>query len=714
MTPTLPTALAHSKLNSRTGVEALLTRIRDARSAELIGNLLTPLFPLACPWKSESELPTQLAQEHKKTLKEFTMVAWEYGQTWTQSAKGIRGWLDATDDDVRAYALRCAKVRFPGNQKLAWAVRVTGRAIPGKTHEIQWARINDARFWRRAIRVRILREREHFYLRLKLLGRSQETYVSDRQLETRSRQLRQQAQWMKDTVLVPRFLLPGESSTGLLTLEQVASTLQTRFAKLYAFVKAMDEIAQAEGLESGMLTLTLEPEWHPNPSHGTGSWNGASPREAHRSMTQRWQAFLRDLDRAKVGVSGLRVVEPHKDSCPHWHVWLLYKPEAETIILSTIMRYFPNKLKIRSPSNKGDKPHANDRMYETRADLLISNGQQLKHDKEGAQVEFSRIDRNISSGASYIMKYLLKTVDAGETLNAEVGLFADTVTAKEDKARKEKHDAAAKRVDAYRSLWGINAAQFFGVAKCLSAWDELRRLTKPPIDSRLQKLWILARGTDKPGRIAKNAGIRGNPRAFIEALGGLAACGKPPKDEVRQSIGRLTEAKTNGYGEEIHHAKGVILVERRQQKVRKGQINQETGEVYARSGWRSVRTVVASVVTRLGEWVMVSPSRSKALDADFLVAQRKAAKAAFDRTGLTADKWPAFLKDRAQKIEPVMKDLLPGTHKQAALRAQERAHQRDAAQTPTGLGKLAQQHFWSSLWAAWETLCPDERYPQVA
>jgi hypothetical protein len=171
VTPNFPATQTPARLGSRVGVDALLAKACCEHSAELIGNLLTPLFPLACPWKTTAELPAKLTQQHAPALKGIAAAVWAYRQTLTQSADGLRGWLDATDDDVRDYALRCAKVRFPGNQKLAWAVRVTGAAIPGKTPETRWARINDARFWRRAIRVRLLREREHFYLRLKLIGR---------------------------------------------------------------------------------------------------------------------------------------------------------------------------------------------------------------------------------------------------------------------------------------------------------------------------------------------------------------------------------------------------------------------------------------------------------------------------------------------------------------------------------------------------------------
>ena len=190
-------------------------------------------------------------------------------------------------------------------------------------------------------------------------------------------------------------------------------------------------------------------------------------------MAAHWQSILRDLDRAGVGLSGLRVVEPHKDGCPHWHLWLLYRPEVETRLLATVMQYFPGKLKVRAPSRKGQKLHPDDRLYATRADLLSGSGRAPTHAKEGAQVELSRIDRSISSGASYAMKYLLKTVGAGAKLNAEVDLFGEVPTV-EMKKQREKHQETAQRVDAYRGLWGINAGQLFGVAKCLSAWDELR------------------------------------------------------------------------------------------------------------------------------------------------------------------------------------------------------------------------------------------------
>lgn len=645
--PTAPAATS-GRVHSSQGVEALIAQACARLEAALLGQALTPLFPQDCSWTAVADVPDKIARHEAHSLDAVTAAVVDYRDGLTKTAGHLGGWLDASEEDIRTLALQFAKLdlsdipdlsapgvrealvrlptvtEFPGMsallsrpvlpqsplaRKLLWAESLLGGPVPGQSEQAQFARLSDARFWRRAIRVILMREREHFFLRLRLVGKGAEAYVSDTQLGTRLAQLKRQAQWMKDTVLVPRYLFPGDASPDkLLTLEKVASSPKTRFAKLYAFVKAMDAISIEQSLSTAMLTLTLEPQWHPNPSHGTNSWNGASPRDAHRSMATRWQAVLRDLDRLGVGLSGLRVVEPHKDGCPHWHLWLLYRPEVEHMILCTVMKYFPNKLKVRNPKPKHGRLLVTDTMYESLDALRARSSRLPTHPKEGAQVELARIDRSISSGASYAMKYLLKTVDGGDKLNEQCGLFPDQRNAALQEKR-QAHRTAAKRVDAYRSLWGINAAQLFGVAKCLTAWDELRRLNQPPEHAHLRRLWTLARGSEKEGRLA-GLGQRGDAKGFLNALGGLAACKgkrKSGKNQaVRQELGRLTEAGINSYGEDIDRTKGLALMERHRVKVIAGErVSSKTGCITPKTVWRTVKVLVASVKTRLGDWSLV-------------------------------------------------------------------------------------------------------------
>lgn len=211
-------------------------------------------------------------------LKAVTAAVADYRASLTASAGELAPWLDASEEDVRALAMSFAKLdlsgipdlsepgvretllalpsvtEFPGmedllsrpvlphsamGKKLLWAETLLRTSILGHSVDTQCARVSDARFWRRAIRVILMREREHFFLRLRLVGKSAEAYASNVQLLSRLGQLKRQEQWMQTTLLLPRNLEPGKKLKKTPTLADVASSPRTRFAKLYTFVNAM-------------------------------------------------------------------------------------------------------------------------------------------------------------------------------------------------------------------------------------------------------------------------------------------------------------------------------------------------------------------------------------------------------------------------------------------------------------------------------------------
>ena len=147
------------------------------------------------------------------------------------------------------------------------------------------------------------------------------------------------------------------------------------------------------------------------------------------------------------------------------------------------------------------------------------------------------------------------------------------------------------------------------MAKCLTAWDELRRLNQPPEHAHLRRLWTLALGSEKEGRLG-GLGQRGDAKGLLNALGGLAACkGKRKSGKnhaVRQELGRLAETGINSYGEDIDRTKGIVLLERHRVKVIVGKrVCPKTGCITPKTAWRTVKVLVASVKTRLGDWSLV-------------------------------------------------------------------------------------------------------------
>ena len=84
---------------------------------------------------------------------------------------------------------------------------------------------------------------------------------------------------------------------------------------------------------------------------------------------------------------------------------------------------------------------------------------------------------------------------------------------------------------------------------------------------------------------------------------GWCAGGHQP---VRQELGRLTEAGINSYGEDIDRTKGIVLLERHRVKVIVGKrVCPKTGCITPRTAWRTVKVLVASIKTRLGDWSLV-------------------------------------------------------------------------------------------------------------
>lgn len=327
---------------------------------------------------------------------------------------------------------------------------------------------------------------------------------------------------------------------------------------------------------------------------------------------------MRDLDHKHIGLSGLRVAEAHQDGCPHWHIWMLYQSSNEREVLATVMKYFAGKLKVRSGTGAPDR-------YFDEPEDLHGPGRLADKPKEGAQTEWARIDRSISNGATYIMKYLLKTVDAGEQMNKEVGLFDDEPPKEAEKARHD-HAASCARVDAYRSVWGLNAWQLFGVRKCMTIWDGLRRHPTAPLHPFLYELWVCARGTDRPGRLSADCGVQGDAKGFIQKLGGLQACRARLTGMARRAprvdVARLTVEKRNYYGDATAKMLGVMLVRREYRSETVGTRVTRRGIRVPRNGWRLHKIPVERLVTRTDVWKLEPMTDEQALAAGLDVEQK--------------------------------------------------------------------------------------------
>ena len=543
--------------STRQGVSELLKKYKD----EQISKLLARYY--RCNYKTIADVPEFTRNRDRISIDRILSIAEKRTRKICCYSGDIGDLIELNRTDIKRYSVCLAQTEYVDrNKKLEAARKLLGMDIPGATLESRYARTCDASFWRRMLMTQIARAQENLFLRMGKVGKTSERYASDFGVKGRKAQLLAQQLWIENTVIVPK-IDPNSENEAVndrieIPLSDVVKGPAEKFSKLYSFVSAMEAIAVESNLSSAMLTITLEPEWHPNPAYGKKSWNGKSPREAHRSFCKRWQSICRDLHRVGIRISGLRVAEPHADACPHYHTWLLYRPEHEKKILLTIMHYFQLRLKVRSNSADGQ---ANDIVYESQKDFIDGHGIPASYAGKGIQVELARIDRKSSSGATYVMKYIMKNLPASvsESSNSQ-GV--------DEKKNKNKCQNIL-RVDAFRAIWGINQGQLFGLAKCLTAWDMLRKMSNAPVNELLKKLWIMARGGAEEGRIDKLAGKPGNAYGFLKSLGGLDAARNGKRSGKYIVLARLVENGINKFGDATKTTTGIRLLEKERKSVKK-------------------------------------------------------------------------------------------------------------------------------------------------
>lgn len=180
----------------------------------------------------------------------------------------------------------------------------------------------------------------HASVLLRLIGGdTNKRYCCDSLIkEYQSRYVKQQ-NFIRNSALV-------KEDGQVLKMKNCIKTLEMHIAELINYINTIEEISSDKGMDWTFITLTLPPEYHPNPTHGENSYAGMSPRQANT-----WYSEKVNLVRAKLRKLNLlpdtdftyiKVCEAHKDGCPHWHILFWCKPQHLHIVKDIFFEVFPN------------------------------------------------------------------------------------------------------------------------------------------------------------------------------------------------------------------------------------------------------------------------------------------------------------------------------------------------------------------------------------
>ena len=287
------------------------------------------------------------------------------------------------------------------------------------------------------------------------------------------------------------------------------SNPEIRRMELMSQMAGIERVAKERGDIGMFITLTCPSKYHPTKLRKrnkdviavlNSKWNDEAytPKDGQQYLVKVWARIRSAFNDNNIDVYGIRVVEPHHDGTPHWHM-LLFVDKASRTKAIEIMRK-------RALKEDGDEAGAHKYRFE------------CKHMNRGGAV-------------GYIAKYIAKNID-GYALDGEV----DHETGKDLKSM-------AAAVTAWASTWRIPQFQFYKLPS-KGAYRECRRLPRGvSIAEKLGEVAERVRAAADLGRFDEYIMSQGGP------------CIRRKDETIR--VARELMEQPNVYGEEVKKVVGI-------------------------------------------------------------------------------------------------------------------------------------------------------------
>ncbi|MFL0797052.1 MAG: replication endonuclease [Cellvibrionaceae bacterium] len=367
-----------------------------------------------------------------------------------------------------------------------------------------FARVCDPALWRRQLRETAVKQYEHYVLQLGLVGLSGDIYCSEYTLR------RWQDQKRRNRYLLES--LEAENSQGqVFTLAELSdlsvSNPINRRNELMTRISGFEEYAknhpcESQSSEQGkfvclFLTLTAPSKYHAKCARKAKSgrrysisnpkYQGYNPRQTNDYLCGIWACIRSEWARRGISPYGFRMVEPHHDGTPHWHM-VLFLPETRAIECSYVFNHY----------------------------ALREDRDEYGADEYRSKIVF--IDPEKGSAAGYCAKYVAKNID-GYSLDTDL-YGRDAVM-------------SAMRIEAWASAWGIRQFQQIG-GPSVTVWREARRIKEEQLIDITPEAKAIIEAADS-----------GDWESYVDLMGG-AVC---PLEERPIRPKMLPRSESNKYNE---------------------------------------------------------------------------------------------------------------------------------------------------------------------
>ncbi|QKN81355.1 replication endonuclease [Scandinavium goeteborgense] len=358
-------------------------------------------------------------------------------------------------------------------------------------------RLESPQWWLNRLRRIHARWREHLMIASGYVQKKSSPYSSAPCLTEWLAQKKANSEYLKAMELEDQ-----DTGERISLIDKVAGSVANpanRRRELMTRMRGFEDLAKLEGLAGDFYTLTAPSRYHSMQHNGrrNNKYCGASPRETQQYLCKVWARTRAAWKRKGIRVFGFRVVEPHHDATPHWHLLLFMRPECVEQARDIFRKY--------ALREDGNEPGA----WEHR-------------------LEFKPIEDALGSATGYIAKYISKNID-GFALDGE-----------KDEETGQDLKEMSLRVSAWASRWSIRQFQQIGGAP-VTVYRELRRLGDRE---------LVLHPEIEPARQAANGGEWDN---YVLAQGGPLV----ERDNLRIRLNYEITENGNAYGDDVQRITGI-------------------------------------------------------------------------------------------------------------------------------------------------------------
>ncbi|WP_046004243.1 replication endonuclease [Pseudoalteromonas rubra] len=293
-------------------------------------------------------------------------------------------------------------------------------------------------WWRRRLRSKQALVIEQLARDLRTVHKKSSPYISEFTIRNKRERKSKSDRLMSDLYVVPEGSNPYRDFETLHDVAARSSSSGYQLAsELMVRIRGFEECAKTLGHRGEFYTLTAPSRFHSVHASGIPNhkYNGSTPNDAQEYFNELWKRARAQFAKQKIRPYGFRVVEPHHDGCPHWHMLLFFADgqamEARKILRKISMQDTPSEVRTSS----------------TRFKAIA-------------------IDPKKGSAAGYIAKYITKAVTGSNIESVNCSQAGEMSVLPAD---------AAERASTWASTFNIRRFQQIG-GPSVTTWRELRKL----------------------------------------------------------------------------------------------------------------------------------------------------------------------------------------------------------------------------------------------